>query len=104
MKYIKLFEGFHQGITDNEIKSRLIKILHEGVKMIQVQSLNESSKYPELKRMLDKAQQEGSTLLVAEFVPEIEALVDKFNHSGQSGFSAPYTAGAIVDTLKKMCC
>lgn len=102
MKYIKLFEGFHQGITDNEIKSRLIKILHEGVKMIQVQSLNESSKYPELKRMLDKAQKEGSTLLVAEFVPEIEALVDKFYQSGQSGFSAPYTAGAIVDTLKKM--
>ena len=102
MKYIKLFEGFHQGISDNEIKSRLIKILHEGVKMTEVQSLNESSKYPELKRMLDKAEQDGSTLLVADFVPEIEALVDKFNQSGQSGFSAPYTAGAIVDTLKKM--
>jgi hypothetical protein len=69
--------------------------------MIQVENLNES-KYPELKKLLDDAQKEGKTLLIAEFVPEIEALVDKFGQSGQSGGSAPFTAGAIVDTIKKM--
>jgi hypothetical protein len=97
MKKIKLFEEF---LTDS-IRMELVKVLHEGIKMIQVESLNES-KYPELKRLLDKAEKEGKNLLIAEFVPEIEALVDKFGQSGQSGASAPFTAGAIVDTIKKM--
>lgn len=97
MKKIKLFEEF---LTDS-IRMELVKFLHEGIKMVQIGSLNES-KYPELKRLLDKAEKEGNNLLIAEFVPEIEALVDKFNQSGQSGGSAPFTAGAIVDTIKKM--
>lgn len=102
MKHVKLFEEFLKESIDFKMYSQLIKILHEGVRMTSLELITESSKYPELKRMLDKAEKEGKTLLVAEFVPEIEALVDKFGQSGQSGFSAPYTAGAIVDTLKKM--
>lgn len=99
MTKIKRFDEF---LFERNLQGALIKALHEGVRMLPVQSLNESSKYPELKRMLDKAKSEGKTLLITEFVPEIEALVDKFGESGQSGGSAPYTAGAIVDTIKKM--
>lgn len=102
MKYITPLTTF---INESLIKRQFIQMLHEGVRMVRTESINlitESSKYPELKRMLDEAEKEGKTLLVAEFVPEIEALVDKFSQSGQSGFSAPYTAGAIIDTLKKM--
>lgn len=102
MEPIKSFEQYNQYVLEQEIKSFLIKELHEGVKLMSVESLNESSKYPELKRMLDKAKADGKNLLIAEFVPEIEALVDKFMDSGQSGASAPYTAGAITDTIKKM--
>jgi hypothetical protein len=98
MKYIKLYEEYTQDVL---ITGKLIKFLHEGVRMMEVQSLNES-KYPELKRLLDNAKKDGKELLITEFVPEIEALVDKFGQSGQSGGSAPYTAGAIVDTIKKM--
>jgi hypothetical protein len=98
MSFIKTFEAY---FFEKEVQRELIKFLHEGVRMIQVQSLNES-KYPELKRLLDNAERDGQTLLIAEFVPEIEALVDKFGQSGQSGGSAPFTAGAIVDTIKKM--
>lgn len=91
----------YQQYFESKLEYAIIKALHEGVKMTQVESLNES-KYPELKRMLDNAQKEGKTPLIADFVPEIEALVDKFGQSGQSGGSAPFTAGAIVDTIKKM--
>ena len=94
---IKLFEQF----IEDQISVQLIKFLHEGVRMERVESINES-KYPELKMMLDKAKEKGETLLIAEFVPEIEALLDKFGKSGQSGASAPFTAGAIVSTIKKM--
>jgi hypothetical protein len=97
MRKIKLYEEFLQA----KLNLAVIKALHEGVKMIQIESINES-KYPELKRLLDKAEKDGKSLLIAEFVPEIEALVDKFGQSGQSGASAPFTAGAIVDTIKKM--
>ena len=99
MKYIKTLDTF---IGESLVRKYLIKFLHEGVKMVEVQSINESSKYPELKRLLNNAKKEGKELLIAEFVPEIEALVDKFGNSGQSGGSAPFTAGAIVDTIKKM--
>ena len=98
MKIIKTYEHFLEG----KIHAQLIKILHEGVRMSGSELITESSKYPELKRLLDEANKEGKTLLIAEFVPEIEALVDKFGQSGQSGTSAPFTAGAIVDTIKKM--
>lgn len=41
--------------------------------------------------------------IIKDFIPEILALVDKFGRSGQSGGSAPYTASAISDTVKKLC-
>ena len=40
--------------------------------------------------------------IIEPFIPEILALCDKFGRSGQSGGSAPYTAGAIVGALKKL--
>jgi hypothetical protein len=103
MRFIQGFDAYHQELLESQIRFSLIQILHKGVRMTRSTSINEAySKYPELDRMLNKAESEGSTLLVAEFVPEIESLVDKFYQSGQSGGSAPYTAGAIVDTIKKM--
>lgn len=97
---LKDFSGF---LEEREIQAKLIQILHEGVRMTHVSMLNEGfSKYPELDRLLKKANDEGSNLLIAEFVPEIEALVDKFGQSGQSGGSAPFTAGAIISVIKKM--
>jgi hypothetical protein len=41
--------------------------------------------------------------IIEEFIPEILALVDKFGNSGQSGGSAPFTAGALSSTIKKLC-
>jgi hypothetical protein len=41
--------------------------------------------------------------IIEEFIPEILALVNKFGKSGQSGGSAPYTATAISQAVKKLC-
>ena len=41
--------------------------------------------------------------IIMPFEKEILALVDKFGESGQSGGSAPYTAGAISSAVKKLC-
>lgn len=41
--------------------------------------------------------------IIKDFIPEILALVDKFGKSGQSGGSAPFTASAISDVVKKLC-
>jgi hypothetical protein len=41
--------------------------------------------------------------IIEEFIPEILALVDRFNRSGQSGGSAPYTATALSQAIKKLC-
>lgn len=41
--------------------------------------------------------------IIADFVPEILALCEKFGNSGQSGGSAPYTASAIAQAVKKLC-
>jgi hypothetical protein len=41
--------------------------------------------------------------IIEEFIPEIKALVEKFGNSGQSGGSAPYTAGALASAIKKIC-
>ena len=105
MKKIKLFEQFIQDETETEIKSQLVKLLHAGVKMIPVSRINEGSvdhaKY-ELDRMINKATSKGETPIVQEFVPEIMALVQKFADSGQSGGSAPFTSGALVQTLQKL--
>jgi len=39
--------------------------------------------------------------IIKPFAKEIEALVAKFNISGQSGGSAPYTAGALSQAIEK---
>ena len=105
MQRIKLFEQFIQDQTEAEIKSQLIKFLHEGVKMIPVQALNEGTvdhaEY-ELGRLMNSAQTRGETPIVQEFIPEIMALVQRFADSGQSGGSAPFTSGAIIKTLEKL--
>lgn len=41
--------------------------------------------------------------IIAPFEEEILALVAKFNNSGQSGGSAPYTASAISQAVEKLC-
>lgn len=41
--------------------------------------------------------------IVLEYKDEILALVDKFNQSGQSGGSAPYTAAIIAGAVKDLC-
>lgn len=41
--------------------------------------------------------------IILEFKDEILALVDAFGNSGQSGGSAPYTAGAISSAVKSLC-
>ncbi len=41
--------------------------------------------------------------IIRHFVPEIIALCEAFGNSGQSGGSAPYTAGALSQAVKKLC-
>jgi hypothetical protein len=41
--------------------------------------------------------------IIEEFKDEIIALCEKFGNSGQSGGSAPYTASAISQAIKKLC-
>lgn len=41
--------------------------------------------------------------IIRDFVPEILAVCEAFNNSGQSGGSAPYTAGALSQAIKKLC-
>ena len=41
--------------------------------------------------------------IILHFIPEILALCEAFGNSGQSGGSAPYTAGALADAVKKLC-
>lgn len=41
--------------------------------------------------------------IIEEFREEILALCEKFGQSGQSGGSAPYTASAISQAVKKLC-
>lgn len=41
--------------------------------------------------------------IIEPFIPEILALCEKFGKSGQSGGSAPYTATAISQAIKKLC-
>lgn len=55
----------------------------------------------ELDLLVKSGEKEGGSL-VKDFVPEILALVDKFGNSGQSGGSAPYTAGSIIAVLKNL--
>lgn len=53
--------------------------------------------------ILVKSAQPDNRPIIEPFIPEILALVDKFGKSGQSGGSAPYTAGALSEAVKKLC-
>ena len=44
----------------------------------------------------------GEELTITPFVPQVLAMIQAFGESGQSGGSAPYTAGCIVSVLKKL--
>lgn len=41
--------------------------------------------------------------IIEPFIPEILSLCEKFGSSGQSGGSAPYTATALAQAIKKLC-
>jgi hypothetical protein len=41
--------------------------------------------------------------IIKDFIPEILALCEKFGKSGQSGGSAPFTATALSQSIKKLC-
>lgn len=41
--------------------------------------------------------------IIEPFIPEILALCEKFGTSGQSGGSAPFTATALAQSIKKLC-
>lgn len=107
MKTVKLFEEFLAESIENKVKFQLIKLLHEGVKMISVDSINEGlvdKAQFELDLMMKNAEGkgEGGTPIIKEFVPEVMALVKKFADSGQSGGSAPFTSAVIVQVLQKL--
>jgi hypothetical protein len=95
----------YEALIEKEAYLKVIEFLHEGVKMIPISSINEGSvdkaQY-ELDRLLKRAEEKGETPLIKEFVPEVMALVQKFADSGQSGGSAPFTAGVITEVLKKL--
>lgn len=57
----------------------------------------------ELDILVKSATDPNNRPIIEEFIPEILALVKKFGESGQSGGSAPYTAGAISSAIKKLC-
>ena len=56
----------------------------------------------ELNLLNELIKKDGDTCIAEEFFPEILALVKKFGESGQSGGSAPYTAGTICKILKDL--
>lgn len=105
---MKKFQTFEQFDPTSIITRKLIKALHEGIQVVKLDhSINESSNtrsfaQNEIERVIKEARSKGSEALIEEFAPEMLALIDKFGKSGQSGGSAPYTAGAIVEALKKL--
>jgi len=102
MDNLRTFGEFNR----RDLEIQLIKFLHEGVRMVKVDSINESSMMDHVDFELDyiskKAKKAGDSLIITEYIPEIKALAKKFSDSGQSGGSAPFTSGAIVDTIKKL--
>ena len=55
------------------------------------------------KRELEILLETRSDAIIRDFVPEIIALCEAFGNSGQSGGSAPYTASALSQAVKKLC-
>jgi len=57
----------------------------------------------ELEILVANATDPDNRPIIEEFIPEILALCEKFGNSGQSGGSAPYTAQALSQAIKKLC-
>jgi hypothetical protein len=57
----------------------------------------------ELEILIANATDPNNRPIIEEFIPEILALCEKFGNSGQSGGSAPYTAQALSQAIKKLC-
>lgn len=56
----------------------------------------------ELDILVKSSTDPDSRPIIEPFIPEILALCEKFGKSGQSGGSAPYTASAISQAVKKL--
>jgi hypothetical protein len=103
-----IVNDYNSWFIEKTVTDRVIRHLHEErVKLERFEEvLNESNVHDFAKKELDllvsSIESKGDTPLVKEFIPEILALVDKFGNSGQSGGSAPYTAGSIISALKKL--
>jgi len=94
--------NFESWLLEREVCNKLIGFLHEGCRMISVESINEglvSKADHELDRLLKNSK---GDLIITPFIPEVKALVQKFADSGQSGGSAPFTSAVIIDVLKKL--
>lgn len=55
------------------------------------------------KRELDILVKTVPDAIIRDFIPEILSLCEAFGKSGQSGGSAPYTAQALSQAVKKLC-
>jgi hypothetical protein len=94
--------NFESWLLEREVYTKLIGFLHEGCRMISVDAINEgliSKADHELDRLVKNSK---GDLIIAPFIPEVKALVQKFADSGQSGGSAPFTSAVIIDVLKKL--
>lgn len=66
--------------------------------------LNEKTNiYRHAKQELDILIKTTPDAIIRDFIPEILELCEKFGLSGQSGASAPYTAAALSQAIKKLC-
>ena len=105
---MKIASTFEEFLNEQEKKITLmtIKFLHEGVEMkYAFGTLNEGSVSKadyELDRLIKRAEENGGTPIIKEFVPEVKALVKKFADSGQSGGSAPFTTSVILNVIEKL--
>lgn len=100
MKFFKTYQNH----LDQSIQNRLIEILHEGIKVVKLNETSNTANFAqrEMDIVVKDAKKRGTTALIAGFVPEMLALIDKFGNSGQSGGSAPFYANAITSALKKL--
>jgi hypothetical protein len=55
------------------------------------------------KKELDILLKTTPDAIIKDFVPEILEICEAFGNSGQSGASAPYTASALSQAIKKLC-
>jgi hypothetical protein len=53
-------------------------------------------------RILGSKLEKGDNLVIKDFIPEIESIIEKFSKQGHSGSSAPFYSGALSSTIKKV--